>query len=329
LPGSDIIFGTGSSSLFAERMRIYTFGGDGLNINGRIILKNGTNPVNLNYGPGVWMYTADNSALLGFMGVQNNQNLGFYGGPGGWGFTYDAINSRVGIGNNNPNAPLSFGATLGKKITLYPGTLGDAGLGMAGNRLQIYADNPNADVAIGYDAAGSFVERFAFKPTGAMALNGNQGIAGQVITSTGSGAVAWQNPMAALFNNTVKKQSQTSLQIVQNARDDVPDLTHTFTVPGNAFVLVNYNYFCITLPCTFCGPSSLTTEVFLDGVVSGNFLSNVDNGQLENISGSMMIPVSAGTHTIKIGCKNGGPSIRIGKQFSDSNSEASFIVITQ
>jgi hypothetical protein len=65
-------------------MRINTFGGDGLNINGRIILKNGTPPLDLNYGSGIRMYKADNSALLGFMGVQNNQNLGFYGATGGW-----------------------------------------------------------------------------------------------------------------------------------------------------------------------------------------------------------------------------------------------------
>ncbi|MEP7143447.1 MAG: hypothetical protein ABI707_11275, partial [Ferruginibacter sp.] len=121
ITNSDIVFGSGRSDLFNERMRIVNGGGDGLLLNGRITLKNGTSPPDQDYGSGIWMYKADNSGLLGFMGVQNNQNLGFYGGPAGWGFTYDAINSRVGIGNNNPNAPLAFPASLGKKITLYPG----------------------------------------------------------------------------------------------------------------------------------------------------------------------------------------------------------------
>jgi hypothetical protein len=40
------------------------------------------------------------------MGTQNNQNIGFYGGSGGWGFVYDAISSRVGIGITNPASPL-------------------------------------------------------------------------------------------------------------------------------------------------------------------------------------------------------------------------------
>ena len=105
--------------------------------------------------------------------------LVFFGGPAGWGLTYNGLNSRVGIGNNDPNAPLAFAPSLGKKITLYPGSTGDVGFGVAGNRLQIYSDNPYADVAIGYDAAGTFNERFAFKPNGALALNGNTGNAGQ------------------------------------------------------------------------------------------------------------------------------------------------------
>jgi hypothetical protein len=100
-PAANIAFGYGSSSSFNERMRIINAGGDGLVLNGRMTLRNGTIPLDVNYGSGIWMYKADNSAALGFMGVQNNQNMGFYGGPGGWGFTYDALNSRVGIGNNN------------------------------------------------------------------------------------------------------------------------------------------------------------------------------------------------------------------------------------
>ena len=185
-PAANIVFGYGRSGSFTERMRIINGGSEGLILNGRVTLRNGTSPVDPAYGAGIWMLNGDNSATLGFMGVQNNQNVGFYGGPAGWGFTYDAINSRVGIGNNNPNAPLAFPASLGKKITLYPGATGDVGFGVAGNRLQIYSDNPNADVAIGYDAAGTFNERFAVKPTGAIAVNGNIGSPGQQLISNGA-----------------------------------------------------------------------------------------------------------------------------------------------
>ena len=101
-----IAFGFGSSTSFNERMRIVNSGESGLQLYGRIELKNGTIPVNENYGPGIWLYNADNTSVLGFMGTQDNQNMGFYGGPLGWGFSYDAINSRVGIGNENPDYPL-------------------------------------------------------------------------------------------------------------------------------------------------------------------------------------------------------------------------------
>ncbi|GEM_PF-2874969 len=107
---------------------------------------------------------------------------------------------NVGIGTFTANAPLSFPQSLGKKITLYPGASGDVGFGVAGNRLQIYSDNPNADVAIGYDSVGTFNERFAVKANGALAVYGNTGTAGQVLHSSGSGGAAqWQTPASSLW----------------------------------------------------------------------------------------------------------------------------------
>lgn len=163
---SNIAFGHGSSSNFTERMRILNNTGyDGMSLNGRLVLRNGSADL-VGGGAGVWLYKPDNSAPLGFMGTQNNQNIGFYGGPAGWGFTYNALNSRVGIGNENPNAPLAFAPSLGKKITLYPGTTGDVGFAVQGNVLQVFADHPNADVAFGYDQSNVFTERMRVKGSG-------------------------------------------------------------------------------------------------------------------------------------------------------------------
>jgi hypothetical protein len=323
-PGSDIIFGTGSSSLFTERMRLNTYGGDGLNINGRIILKNGTTPLDLNYGSGVWIYKADNSALLGFMGAQNNQNLGFYGGPGGWGFTYDAINSRVGIGNNNPNSPLSFAPSLGKKITLYPGATGDVGFGVAGNRLQIYSDNPNADVAIGYDAAGTFNERFAVKPTGALAVNGNTGADGQVLTSKGSGASAqWQSPLNSLYQNTVQLFQSSIINVGSGGSADLPGMAHSFTVQGNAKVLVNININTEAPACALCGFSRVGVSVYIDDVFAKSFILTLTNNSFDDVNGSVLLYAGPGTHTVKLkGYHVLGPAVN----FWGSNSYSNMIV---
>lgn len=241
--GSNIAMGYGSSNSFTERMRILNNGSyDGMILNGRLILKNGSTDL-VGGGAGIWLYKADNSGQLGFMGTQNNQNIGFYGGSGGWGFTYNAINSRVGIGNTNPNAPLAFAATLEKKITLYPGATGDVGFGVAPNRLQIYADNPNADVAIGYDAAGVFKERFAVKPNGALALNGSVGGSGQVLKSNGAGAAAsWVGkPYVLSFSQT----GNSAVFLQGNLSTTIPGLdnqtlsiTETSNVVFNASITV-------------------------------------------------------------------------------------------
>jgi len=59
-------------------------------------------------------------------------------------------NGNVGIGITNPSAPLSFPASLGKKISLYPGGTGDVGMAVEGNDFRLYTDNAFAKVSIGY-----------------------------------------------------------------------------------------------------------------------------------------------------------------------------------
>ncbi len=132
---ANIAFGYGRSDSFSERMRIINAGEYGLEISGRIILKNGTDPVDPDYSPGIWLQKSDNSGTLGFMGTQGNQNIGFYGGPGGWGFTYDAINSRVGIGNLTPAFTLDVNGNSVKLGNFVSANTTTNGIGVYGSCL--------------------------------------------------------------------------------------------------------------------------------------------------------------------------------------------------
>ena len=80
-------------------------------------------------------------------------------------------NGNIGIGQSNPQVPLHFATTGGKKISLYRGPFGDAGFGVFGNELRIHSDYNGADITFGYDSLPSFfTERMRIK------ANGNVGI---------------------------------------------------------------------------------------------------------------------------------------------------------
>jgi len=85
-------------------------------------------------------------------------------------------NGNVGIGILNPTRPLSFPAALGEKILLYPGGLGEVGIGVYGNELRLHADNPGSSVTFGtQDNAGTFTQSGRFQLNGGYGLfvNGN------------------------------------------------------------------------------------------------------------------------------------------------------------
>ncbi len=311
-----ILFGSGRSSAFSERMRVINNGSDGINLSGRMVMKNGTSPLDANYGAGVWLYKADNSGPLGFMGTQNNQNLGFYGGSAGWGFVYDAVNSRVGIGgNSSPNAPLAFPATLGKKITLYPGATGDVGIGVSGNRLYLYSDNSNADVAFGYDAAGVFNERFAVKPNGALAVVGNTGQPGQVITSAGSGSAAtWANLPG--FAN-IARQSVASPVLEGNFADyDLPGVTANISVTANTRVVFQFSLSFGNIGCFGCGDNLVkgVLKKVVGGVTSDVsekkfFIPNGAESDFD--SGPIVVDIQPGDYSFKVALRSNGNSTKI------------------
>jgi hypothetical protein len=224
---SSIQFGYGRSGNFTERVRITNYGDDAMDIKGRVVLRNGTNPLNPASGPGLWLYKADNTVLLGFIGAQDNKNLGFFGGPLGWGFTYDAVNSRVGIGNNTPGVRLDVGGgnnwdlvngegdvrigsaayRIKMGIAMGGGGIGAAGIMQAGGVGSLTL-GANSKEMLQLNGGGNFINLSNIN--GGLRVNGVAGEPGQIMRSNGGGAAPqWRNPPYFIYLRQTNNQNTT------------------------------------------------------------------------------------------------------------------------
>ncbi len=177
MPNTNIAFGHGNSYNFTERARIINQGEYGMRLKGRLQLETGTNSA------GIWLNNAANTVSPAFIGMVADNMVGFFGSGAGWGLTMNTTTGNVGIGLNTGGAarPLSFPATLGEKILLYPGIAGEVGIGVYGNELRLHADNPEGKVSFGTQTnAGVYSENalaqrngaYAFSVLGSLWVNG-------------------------------------------------------------------------------------------------------------------------------------------------------------
>lgn len=228
---------------------------------------------------------------------------------------------NVGIGTTNPNSPLGFPAVLGKKITLYPGTSGDIGFGVTGNRLQIYSDNPNADVAIGYDAAGTFNERFTVKANGAVAVNGNTGTAGQVLQSNGNNPAAWDFPVKTyqwgLPYYTINSIAETSI-FNQNV---------TATASSSFIITIQ-----LTINGSGLAAGAGTAYLYIDGIKSAQIGIKVDgNYSYTSVTSlpNFIFNGGPGNHSLDIRVLKDGSSGTMYVMPSDGGSARSYVSVIQ
>jgi hypothetical protein len=211
------------------------------------------------------------------------------------------LSGSLGIGTSMPNAPLGFPPFLGKKITLYPGLTGDVGFGVAGNRLQLFADNPNADVALGWDAAGTFNERFAVKPNGALAVVGDTGPSGAVLTSNGSGAAAAWVPPSSLLHTQFNNITDQSCPLLSTSLSECTFAqTYSVNAATNARLVIAVAVRVFNPSCVFCGAATDFATVLVDGVevIVNGYVVVTPNGDFRTVTLNVMWDVGPGAHTV-------------------------------
>ena len=137
-----------------------------LDVNGNILIRA------KDYDAGIWLNKRDNSGISAFIGNWSDNDIIIHGNSGNsHRFVFNHLSGNFGIDNLNPIVPLSFPPSIGKKISLYPGTNGDVGFGVYGNELRIHSDYSGADITFGYDTYNSpFKENVRFTGHGEVGI---------------------------------------------------------------------------------------------------------------------------------------------------------------
>jgi hypothetical protein len=104
-------------------------------VGGRMRIRSGGN---VNNTAGVWLNNTDNSGLAAFMGMQSNNQIGFFGNTSNWGFVMNTTTGNIGMGTTTPTAKLEVNGftKLGSdapaiKTKLITGTTGSTQGGFA------------------------------------------------------------------------------------------------------------------------------------------------------------------------------------------------------
>lgn len=81
---------------------------------------------------------------------------------------------NVGIGNSNPQAPLSFSNTTGEKVNFYYLSANQKyGVAVQGGKLEVYTATVSDDIVFGYGSTASFTENMRLKGNGSVGIGTN------------------------------------------------------------------------------------------------------------------------------------------------------------
>jgi hypothetical protein len=206
----------------------------------------------------------------------------------------DGTTNNVGIGVANPGYALD----LGQRMRLRHGGF-TAGLwfnNSSNNEAAFVGMEDDTHIGI-YGNGGAFWKFGMNTVTGALRVDGSEGQAGQVLTSRGSGAAAqWKSPTSQYQLTNMNINSGTTAP--GSTPTTIPGLAQTISVSGNAKLLVQWGVRVEANDC--CFGSTAWIDITLNGGVVNTVQHSVANNSRAFISGSWMMAVGPGSHTVEI-----------------------------
>ena len=206
----------------------------------------------------------------------------------------------VGLGNLNPAFILDINGRMRIRSGGNSATSAGLWLNNSANSVTAFVGMED-DTHVGFYGNAGAGWKFSMNTnSGALKINGSEGQTGHVITSNGSGSPQWKSPTKSLYDNTVIKiQNANLIYTYPSGRKVIPNLEHTFTVTGNAKVLVNMNLSYYSTPCA-CTYPVMYIDIELNNVFVARFSESFSEGNDEIFKAGYLIPVTAGTHTVRI-----------------------------
>lgn len=157
---------------------------------------------------------------------------------------------------------------------------------------------------------------------GALKINGSEGNPGQMLQSNGNASSpSWNSPTNLLYNNIVNVETTNSVLVTDtDPNTPIPGLSYSFTLSGNAKVLVSFNIIISTASCIVCvGSTRAEVLGYVNNAYSFGALQQIEvNGRYVTITGSRLLALGPGTYTIDMKANTFGPDITYGGGLYDS-----------
>jgi hypothetical protein len=160
------------------------------------------------------------------------------------------------------------------------------------------------DSHVGFYGGGSGWRFEMNTQNGALRINGSEGNSGQVLQSNGIGtAPSWASSTNALYNNTISLEDPSEQVLNSGSASTATNLngmSYTFTLAGNAKVLISFDIPVDVLSCIGCGATAADVNLNLNGALQNIYFLSVANGSQSTVAGTKLLTLTSGTYTVSL-----------------------------